>query len=194
MAGENQAETANEDTTGEDAEAQRMLAEAASRDGDTQQQPEGETAEDPEVERLKKALAKANKDSERNRKRLKEYEDAEKTEQQRLQERAETAERNATDLEIKLARADVAAEKGLTARQARRLQGSTREELGADADELLAEFPAPKSQAPPDLKQGVRGGHAPTVDEQIAKAEASGDFKAARSLKSQKLVESHQQQ
>lgn len=68
-------------------------------------------------------------------------------------------------------RAQVASEKGLTAAQARRLNGKTREELEADADDLLESFPAapakkddegggssskrPPSQRPtPDLKGG----------------------------------------
>src|SRR5690606_19432192 len=58
--------------------------------------------------------------------------------------------------------AEVAAAKGLTLDQARRLQGETREELEADADELVALFglnnrrsgPASK----PREKRPVRGG------------------------------------
>lgn len=42
-------------------------------------------------------------------------------------------------------RAEVAAEKGLTAAQAKRLSGSSKEELEADADELLEAFPVSKS-------------------------------------------------
>lgn len=64
--------------------------------------------------------------------------------------------------------AEVAAAKGLTVDQARRLQGETREELEADADEVIALFglnnrkgPAPK----PRERRPVRGG-ATNPDEQ----------------------------
>jgi hypothetical protein len=51
-------------------------------------------------------------------------------------------------------RLEVATAKGLTAAQAARLQGSTAEELEADADALLALFP---TQTTPDAPQGRRG-------------------------------------
>lgn len=41
-------------------------------------------------------------------------------------------------------KAEVAAERGLTKSQAKRLQGTTLEELNADADDLLEAFPAPE--------------------------------------------------
>lgn len=41
-------------------------------------------------------------------------------------------------------RTEVAADKGLTAAQAKRLTGSTKEELEADADDLIEAFPAPE--------------------------------------------------
>jgi hypothetical protein len=60
-------------------------------------------------------------------------------------------------------RAEVAAEKGLTPAQAARLRGGTREELVADADDLLTLFPAAPAQPThpagprPDPSQGSRG-------------------------------------
>ncbi len=64
-------------------------------------------------------------------------------------------------------RAEVAHEKGLTAGQAKRLVGTTREELAADADELLKEFkPADDGKGArrngplPDRSQGSRGSSA----------------------------------
>ena len=47
---------------------------------------------------------------------------------------------------LRAMRAEVAAEKGLTAAQARRLQGDTMEALQADADELLAAFKPAEGQ------------------------------------------------
>lgn len=60
-------------------------------------------------------------------------------------------------------RAEVAHEKGLTAGQAKRLVGATREDLAADADELLKEFKPSgeggrRNGGPrPDPSQGSRG-------------------------------------
>lgn len=78
--------------------------------------------------------------------RLREAEEAEKTELQKLAERAEAAEKRAAEAEGRLLRLEVAQAKGLTAAQARRLQGATREELEADADDLLAAFGAKKDE------------------------------------------------
>jgi len=86
--------------------------------------------------------------------RLKEFEDRDKTETQKLAERAEAAERRAVELETRSLRLEVATEKGLTAAQAKRLVGATREELEADADELLETFrPADPVRASLDLGQ-----------------------------------------
>lgn len=87
--------------------------------------------------RKHESQAKANADA---AKRLKEREDAEKSETERAQERIAEAERKAAEAEAKVLRAEVAAAKGLSLAMARRLQGTTREELEADADELLTEF------------------------------------------------------
>lgn len=81
--------------------------------------------------------AKANADAAR---RLAGIEESQKTETQKLTERAEAAERRATEIEGKALRADVALAKGLTPSQAKRLVGSTEAELMADADDLLADM------------------------------------------------------
>ena len=78
-------------------------------------------------------------------------------------------------------RAEVAHEKGLTAGQARRLVGTTREELTKDADELLKEFKPPgdsgrRNGAPrPDRSQGNRGDK-PMSGREAAIAEANKRF------------------
>lgn len=66
--------------------------------------------------------------------------DESKSELERLAERVAASERRAEEAELKALRADVAASKGLTPAQAKRLHGSTLEELEEDADELLAAF------------------------------------------------------
>lgn len=75
-------------------------------------------------------------------KRLAAIEESQKTEQQRLADRAEQAERRAAEAELRVLRAEVASAKGIPTGLAQRLHGSTREELEADADALLKDIPA----------------------------------------------------
>jgi hypothetical protein len=84
-----------------------------------------------------------------------------------LQDRIDAMERKAAEAETRAMRLEVAQAKGLNAAQAKRLQGTTREELERDADDLLAAFPTPpaadgKPRTPaPDRSQGARGGTTP---------------------------------
>lgn len=125
----------------------------------------------PEVAR---ALRKANKEAQDLRIRLKEFEDRDKSEADKLAERAAAAERKAQELESRMLRVEVAAAKGLTLTQAKRLIGSTREELEADADELLADIKPGRPK--PDDGQG----QAPSKPNHAAdgKAEARRRFGA----------------
>lgn len=110
----------------------------------------------PEV---KAALKKANEEAKNLRLKLKEYEDRDKTEAERISERLAEAEKRALDAD----RLEIALEKGLTKSQAKRLVGSTREELEADADELLADLgvnpddekPAPSRRPQERLRSGA---------------------------------------
>lgn len=68
---------------------------------------------------------------------LKAAQDAGKTDTERLEQRVAQLEGSATAAEKRALRAEVASEKGLPPKLAARLQGDTREELEADADELL---------------------------------------------------------
>lgn len=125
--------------------------------------------------RAKAKIAKANSEATNLRKRLKELEpqlaelakikDANKSETEKLSERASKAEQDATSAQSELLRLRVAMRKGLTEAQARRLVGSSEEELEADADELLASFggkqdprPTPPAGKP---KPALRGGGDP---------------------------------
>lgn len=83
------------------------------------------------------AEAKANADA---AKRLKEMEDADKSEVERASEAAKAAEKRAEEAEARVLRLEIAHDKGLSPSQAKRLVGATREELEADADELLEAF------------------------------------------------------
>ena len=63
-----------------------------------------------------------------------------------LEDRVAEIERQAKAAEERALRAEVANAKGLTANQAKRLIGSTKEELEADADELLKDIEARESE------------------------------------------------
>jgi hypothetical protein len=118
--------------------------------------------------------------------------DEDKTDVERLQE--QLAELKAENEKERLGRLrlEVATASGLTPEQAARLQGSTREELAADAAALLELFPAAQEPAgprrpAPDPTQGGRGAP-PDLATQIAAAEAKGDWSTAMSLKNQMLI------
>jgi hypothetical protein len=131
--------------------------------------PGGEAALKAEREKaknLEKELAKFRK-AEADRA------DADKTEA----EKRAAAEQRATDAEARAMRLEVASEKGLTAAQAKRLIGSTREELEADADELLTTFtpastatPALKTAPKPDPSQGPKAPGAPQRPTSLSQA------------------------
>ena len=134
----------------------------------TPEAPEVETTEPNEAPKpqagdvppeVKRALAKANADAAT---RLKEFEDRDKSEAQKLAERADAAEKRAAEIEGRALRLEVAAEKGLTPAQAKRLTGSTREELEADAEELKSMFAPSATPSGAALDLGVRGAPAAT--------------------------------
>ncbi|MFD8595365.1 hypothetical protein ACFV1L_10225 [Kitasatospora sp. NPDC059646] len=90
---------------------------------------------------------------------------AELTETQRLQAEKDAAEQRAAQAQADAAAAtrralvlEVAGSKGLTPAQAERLQGSTREELEADADALREAFGGTGPAPSPPLSGGQRGG------------------------------------
>lgn len=130
----------------------------AADDSTTTEQESAKADIPPEV---KRALTKANKEAEQLRLKLKEFEDRDKTEHQKLAESHAAAEQRAKDAELRATRLEVAADKGLTSAQAKRLVGTTREEVEADADEVLRDFPTaakPGVKTPrPDPSQGSRG-------------------------------------
>lgn len=104
---------------------------------------------------------------------LKEFEDRDKTESTRAVERAEAAEKAAAAAEARALRLEVASEKGLTPAQAKRLVGETREELEADASELLETF---KPQA-----SSEDGGSEESVTESLDLGIRSGSPKKGKS-------------
>lgn len=94
---------------------------------------------------------------------LAEIEESSKSEAQKLAERAEAAEKALAETTATALRNEIALTKGLTPSQAKRLVGSTREELEADADDLLRDLSAAAGpRAPkPDANQGRSGAGGP---------------------------------
>lgn len=92
-----------------------------------------------------------------------ELEDAKKTTEQRLTDELNALRKDNDGLRLDKLRSEVAAEKGLPAKFARRLTGTTREELEADADDLLDTLPKPEPKTPLSQKpkESLRGGGRP---------------------------------
>lgn len=120
--------------------------------------------------------------------------DASQTDIERMQSELDTAKEAAgqvPNLTAQNLRLQVALDKGLTAKQASRLQGATKEELESDADELLKLF-TPNAQGAEGLRpnpaQGTSGGgSAPSLEDQIKAADKAGDVKLSLQLKAQQL-------
>jgi hypothetical protein len=119
-----EAATEETTTTTEAATADETLGEAGKKALDTERRNARQAAKERD------ALAA----------RLQEFEDRDKTESQRATEALSAAEKRAADADARALRLEIAAEKGLTPSQAKRLVGATREELEADAAELLETF------------------------------------------------------
>ena len=129
---------ADDDNTQQDAAPESGAAE--------QEQQQPKPVEVPAE--IRNALKKANKEAETLRLRLKEFEDRDKTEQERATEARQAAERERDEARSHALRLEVAFAKGLTPAQAKRLVGSSREELEADADDILENFPAKPNPRP----------------------------------------------
>ena len=108
-----------------------------------------------ELERLREALAKANKEAEKNRLRLKEVDDAKLSEIEKAQRDAKEAAQELATLRRDSLRQKVALDTGLSAKWVARLRGDTEEELAADAASILADLNKPRTPAP-DPSQGPR--------------------------------------
>jgi hypothetical protein len=118
------------------AELDKMLGERLNR----------ERAKYADYDELKKKAAEHDKTVE-----------AQKTEAEKLAERAAAAEKAAGEHQLRALRAEVALAKKLTPSQAKRIVGSTKEELEADADELLKDLAVTPAK-PTSFDGGPRGG------------------------------------
>lgn len=120
-------------------------------------------------------IRKANSEAENLRKRLKELEplaskakeleDSQKSEQQRMAERVAELERSSTDatsealrLRVALAQAPEGAKPEQILRAAKRLIGSTEEELAADAADYFADFSGKPGTTTRKPNERLRGG------------------------------------
>lgn len=138
---------------------------SATDDAATQNQQDAGTQDPPEtqddglsdagrdaIRKERRAARDATKRATELEARLKELEDRDKTEAQRLTERAAELEREANAAKGELMRYQIAADKKLPADLVEFLTGDSREELEAKADKLLERFNA--QQQPPRV-----GGH-----------------------------------
>src|SRR5690606_30445158 len=127
MAEETTQTTGKEGTKGQSTGAKALQAIASQEDFDKaiQARIARERAKIPtDYDELKAKAAK-----------LAEFEESQKTEAQKAQERLDAAEKRAAELELKATRAEVAAAKGVPVEL---LSGSTQEELETAADKLIA--------------------------------------------------------
>lgn len=124
--------------------------------GDETEEKKPTPRADDDVEKLKAALRKANKEAEQFRLKLKEFEDRDKTESEKLADTNRNLEERARKAEIDLCRYRVAMRKGLTETQARRLVGESEEDFESDADELVAAFKAGEPETTPPATGGGR--------------------------------------
>jgi len=131
--------------------------------------PDNSDGEEWDPDRAKAKIRKTNQENKSLRDRLKKYEAAEAE----RAEKEKTSEEKYADLSSKLTaaesralRLEIALEKGLTASQVKRLVGNTKEELLADADELLADLggkEAPLQRRPREVS-GVKSDPAPKTE------------------------------
>jgi hypothetical protein len=113
--------------------------------------------------RARKAAEKSMKDLQT---RLAELEDKDKSEGDKLRDQLKQAEKDRDDARLSVMRLEIASSKGLTPAQAKRLVGATKEDLEADADELLESFKPADDKTPPDDKprERLKGGGDPTEE------------------------------
>jgi hypothetical protein len=115
-------------TTTDQTDRSQQTTDTGDDDDDQSQQDEGKW----------KALArKHEKESKALAAKVKEFEDKGKSVEERLTSQLTDASSKLTEAETRAMRLEVAIDKGLPKRLALRLQGSDRDEMEADADELL---------------------------------------------------------
>lgn len=160
MADENKAEMANQTVTETVTEQQPKVSET-----------ETVTLTRAEFEKQQAALKEANKEAAARRKRLEELEaletkrkEAEMTETEKVAKRAQELEAKLHAYELAELQRAAAEKAGLPAQLAKRLQGSTAEELEADAKALAETLPKPTKTANV-TNPGANGSTQPTFEQ-----------------------------
>lgn len=152
---------------------------------ETAPKDEAKTFDADYVKKLRDEAAKYRTEAKANAEAAKKLADieAEKAKaDQTAAEREAAAEQRASQAEARALRLDVAFEKGLTPAQAKRLVGANREELEADADEILRDFPALKPDGRPkgDADLGGREPAKPSNPKLADLAQIEADLQASR--------------
>lgn len=137
-----------------------------------------------DVSGLKSALSKerdarrrAEQDAKAKTDELKKVKDADKSEMDKIKERLDESEKRAQKAEAQNLRNEVASTKGLSPAQAKRLVGSSKEELESDADELLATFGVKTTGGSGDSGRGSEeSGH----ERDESSSDGSGDYDSRR--------------
>lgn len=149
-----------------------------------QQEEQGKTFDASYVENLRKEAAKYRTEAKANAdaaKRLADIEAEKAKADQTAAEREAAAEKRAADADARALRLEVAFEKGLTPAQAKRLVGGSREELEADADDILENFPVKTDGRPKgNVDQGVRTTPPPSNPRQADLQQIEADLAASR--------------
>lgn len=188
--GEMPADTDQAATAGdEDTQAQELLADAvASADNDSGEKP-SELPTPEEWAKTRAALKKANEEAKNNRLKLKEFEDAQLTEKERIEKERDEARESATTTAQKLALMEAAVEYSLSKEDLELLEGVPAEQIDARAKRLSERLAKTTPTTPkPDPQQGGRSGAGMDVDSRIAEAQKAGDWKTVISLQNQKLA------
>jgi hypothetical protein len=140
--------------------------------------PESKPAEEPRtfdeayVKKLRDEAAEQRTKTKALEAKVKEFEDRDKSETERLTERLQGAETRAETAEAKVLRFEIAADRGLELKAAEFLSGSNREEIEAKADELSQMLADRNKTKTPGFDAGARQ----TPPTQKEPGEAHNDF------------------
>lgn len=132
------------------------------------QEPQGGAGQEPEVfdaayvQNLRREAARHRAEAATLKQQVRDHEQAQMTEQQKLESRVSTAEAGQQKAELALARYEIAAAKDIPGNWVKFLVGATREELEANADELKRQLDGMGQASSHDFGGGARpnGGNA----------------------------------
>lgn len=122
------------------------MADDDTPDDKTDPKPDPDAGAKKALEAERKARREADAKAKDLEAQLAKIQDEGKSASDKLTEQVAQLTKNLADESVKRLRVEVAAARGLTPAQAKRLTGTTQEELEADADDLLEAFPAPPAK------------------------------------------------